>query len=272
MTLGARIKECRQNAKLSQEKVAELVGVSRQAVTKWEAGQSAPSTENLFKLAEIFGTTVDLLTTSSGAEEKTKIETMDYLYKNVYLYESPSKQADLEYQNKFVRNVCTALLVVAGYAVVYLIGRLIWCYSPLHSMMGWLFHAKPSGEHSYLFGWLLSSDLYGLAMFISVIPALFGKVRFSISSLVGFLLGFLLGILFGPNPAGAFYGNTHYGWAIWGGTFIFSMVMGGILEKLSKKGSNNDLKNFLVWCAIFLVGTAVIVLLVRLSIPQYTGN
>ena len=60
MSLGERIKEQRKNCGLSQEKVAELVGVSRQAVTKWEAEQSAPSTENLFRLAEIFGTTVDI--------------------------------------------------------------------------------------------------------------------------------------------------------------------------------------------------------------------
>ena len=53
MSLGEKIKACRQNAGMSQEKVAELVGVSRQAVTKWEANQSAPNTENLFKLAEI---------------------------------------------------------------------------------------------------------------------------------------------------------------------------------------------------------------------------
>lgn len=272
MTLGARIKECRQNAKLSQEKVAELVGVSRQAVTKWEAGQSAPSTENLFKLAEIFGTTVDLLTTSSGAEKQPKTESMDYLYKNVYLYESPSEQADLEYQNKFVRSVCTGLLVVAGYAVIYLIGRLIWCCSPAHSVMGWLFYATPSGEHSYLFGWLLSSDLYWLAMIISLLPALLGKEKLSATSLVGFVLGILLGMTFGPNPAGSFYGNTHYGWAIWGGIFAFSILMGCILEKLLKKSLDKNLKNFLVWCAMFLAGMAVIVLLVRLSIPRYTGS
>ena len=69
MTLGERIKTCRQKVGMSQEKVAELVGVSRQAVTKWEANQSAPNTENLFKLAEIFGTTVDMLLES---EKETK--------------------------------------------------------------------------------------------------------------------------------------------------------------------------------------------------------
>jgi len=61
VTLGERIKNQRTRAGLSQERVAELVGVSRQSVTKWESGQSAPSTENLFRLAEIFGTTVDML-------------------------------------------------------------------------------------------------------------------------------------------------------------------------------------------------------------------
>ena len=67
MTLGEKIKACRQDAGMSQEKVAEFLGVSRQAVTKWEANLSAPNTENLFKLAEVFGTTVDFLLASPEA-------------------------------------------------------------------------------------------------------------------------------------------------------------------------------------------------------------
>ena len=74
MTLGERIKACRQQAGMSQEKVAELVGISRQAVTKWETNQSAPSTDNLFKLAEIFGTTVDLLLPEKTNSEDTITE------------------------------------------------------------------------------------------------------------------------------------------------------------------------------------------------------
>ena len=69
MTLGERIKTCRQQAGMSQEKVAELLGISRQAVTKWETNKSAPSTDNLFKLAEIFGTTVDFLLPEPKTEE-----------------------------------------------------------------------------------------------------------------------------------------------------------------------------------------------------------
>lgn len=61
MKLSERIKECRLHSDLTQEQVAEALNVSRQAVTKWENGQSAPSTENLFRLAQLFGTTVDLI-------------------------------------------------------------------------------------------------------------------------------------------------------------------------------------------------------------------
>ena len=47
MTLGEKIKEQRTAHGLSQETLAEQMGVSRQAVTKWEADQSAPSSEKL---------------------------------------------------------------------------------------------------------------------------------------------------------------------------------------------------------------------------------
>lgn len=81
MALGDRIKEHRQKVGMSQEKVAELVGVSRQAVTKWESNLTAPSTENLFKLAEIFGTKVDMLLESDDMAKQTPAEEIYYLYK-----------------------------------------------------------------------------------------------------------------------------------------------------------------------------------------------
>lgn len=76
MTFGQRIKTYRQQKGLSQEKVAQLVGVSRQAVGKWEADQSAPSTENLLKLAEILGCTVEALL----SEEEQTVSPADELF------------------------------------------------------------------------------------------------------------------------------------------------------------------------------------------------
>ena len=62
MTLGDRLKEQRKKSGLSQEKAVEIIGVSRQAVTKWEANQSAPSSESLMALASLYHISLDELT------------------------------------------------------------------------------------------------------------------------------------------------------------------------------------------------------------------
>jgi DNA-binding XRE family transcriptional regulator len=54
-SLGEAIKEHRTQCKMTQEFVAETIGVSRQAVSKWESGRSDPSTSNLFALAKLYG-------------------------------------------------------------------------------------------------------------------------------------------------------------------------------------------------------------------------
>lgn len=54
MKLGQNIKNRREELKLSQEYVAEQLGVSRQAVSKWETGQSEPTASNLIRLTEVF--------------------------------------------------------------------------------------------------------------------------------------------------------------------------------------------------------------------------
>ena len=96
VTLGERIKNQRSRAGLSQERVAELVGVSRQSVTKWESGQSAPSTENLFRLAEIFGTTVDMLLDipdekNSQSTDQAQIKELTSQIQYLYRIESARK-------------------------------------------------------------------------------------------------------------------------------------------------------------------------------------
>ena len=55
MSLGENIRKKRKELKLSQEYVAEKLGVSRQAVSKWETEQSEPTAGNLVELANVFG-------------------------------------------------------------------------------------------------------------------------------------------------------------------------------------------------------------------------
>ena len=61
MTLGERLKMYRTQKGLSQEKIAEMLDVSRQAVTKWEAGQTTPSSDNLIALANLYDISLDEL-------------------------------------------------------------------------------------------------------------------------------------------------------------------------------------------------------------------
>lgn len=60
-SLGEVLKQHREECKMTQEFVAESIGVSRQAVSKWETGASDPSTSNLLTLAKLFNTTAEEL-------------------------------------------------------------------------------------------------------------------------------------------------------------------------------------------------------------------
>ena len=58
-TLGETLKEYREKCNMTQEFVAEALGVSRQAVSKWETGSSAPGTANLLALAKLYGVSAE---------------------------------------------------------------------------------------------------------------------------------------------------------------------------------------------------------------------
>ncbi len=60
-TLGETIKAYRMERNMTQEFVAESLGVSRQAVSKWEKGTSDPSTSNLLALAKLYGVSAEEL-------------------------------------------------------------------------------------------------------------------------------------------------------------------------------------------------------------------
>ena len=59
--IANRLYEYRRKHNLSQEQLAEQIGVSRQAVSKWERAESSPDTDNLIELAKLYGCTLDEL-------------------------------------------------------------------------------------------------------------------------------------------------------------------------------------------------------------------
>ena len=70
--LSSRLAEYRKQNKLSQEALAEKLGLSRQAVSKWERGESSPDTVNLIALSRIYGVTIDELLGNSAPAHNDK--------------------------------------------------------------------------------------------------------------------------------------------------------------------------------------------------------
>ena len=69
MNLQDKILYCRKKAGLSQEALAQILGVSRQAVSKWETGDAVPEISKLISLAKTFGVTTDWLLSEADPNE-----------------------------------------------------------------------------------------------------------------------------------------------------------------------------------------------------------
>ena len=67
---GEYLKDLRVKNKYSQEKLGELLGLSRQSISKWEQGYAIPDTENLLKLSELYGISVDTLLKCGEEDEQ----------------------------------------------------------------------------------------------------------------------------------------------------------------------------------------------------------
>ena len=88
MTLEEQIKHYRKQAGLSQEKMAEKIGVSRQAITKWENGTGTPDIANLMAIADLFQISVDELLSNAKSEKKQA----DYIYESRTEYDIDGKK------------------------------------------------------------------------------------------------------------------------------------------------------------------------------------
>ena len=66
MGIGTNIQATRMANRLTQEQLAEAVGVSRQTVAKWESGETSPDLEHAAALADVLGTTIDGLANFDG--------------------------------------------------------------------------------------------------------------------------------------------------------------------------------------------------------------
>lgn len=94
MEFRERLFELRRQAGLSQEELANLLGVTRQAVQKWEAGTSRPDMDNLVSLADYFKVSLDYLLTGKEASPPAAPTVVNnyYHHEHRWHYEYKSKR------------------------------------------------------------------------------------------------------------------------------------------------------------------------------------
>ncbi|WP_125567118.1 helix-turn-helix domain-containing protein [Companilactobacillus insicii] len=74
----AQLKKIRKEQNTTQDDLASQLFVTRQAISKWESGDSTPDLNNLIKLTDIFNVSLDTLV--FGAEHETKVDTSEFVF------------------------------------------------------------------------------------------------------------------------------------------------------------------------------------------------
>ena len=131
MKFEEKILTLRKQRGLSQEQLAEHVGVSRQSVSKWELGESTPDLANIVRLSEIFGVSTD------------------YLLKGVSISGEPIKDTDIHDDDNDCEEDTITITTKSGTrfrvdiwsvaVIVYLIMGFVWgLWHP-----GWLIFLLP---------------------------------------------------------------------------------------------------------------------------------
>ena len=106
MTFAEKLKIIRKQAGFSQERLAEKLGVSRQAITKWETDTGIPDIENIMAISALFGISIDELLSNETSAKKTD----DFLFESVTEYDiAEPKHYDMKFGG-------AKKLVLSGYA------------------------------------------------------------------------------------------------------------------------------------------------------------
>lgn len=112
MKFGDNLKNLRKLNKISQEKLAEKVGVSRQSVSKWECSESYPNMDNIFKLCDIFHCKINDLV----HEELTDIDSLDEDIKMNVVKLKKEKQNKVKGLSKaiyVIARICKIITIIA---------------------------------------------------------------------------------------------------------------------------------------------------------------
>ena len=139
LNISNRIRTLRSEKKLSQGKLAQALGVSRQAVSKWENGSSVPDMENLIQLCELFEVDISYLTIGISKPAENTAPSLQPISPPpqvvVNLVEKTDRIIERVVEKPVIRKVTRikylrnpfefSLIALAGFLLGFLIGKLL---------------------------------------------------------------------------------------------------------------------------------------------------
>ena len=124
--IANKLYELRKKSGLSQEELADKLGVSRQSVSKWERAEASPDTDNLILLSKIFGVSLDDIITEEDVEEAEKRDDEETLKEGIKIVVNEVKKkrtrADRIYEG--LSSLLYLLAVIAFLLIGFLTG--VW--------------------------------------------------------------------------------------------------------------------------------------------------
>lgn len=156
--LSEKIYELRRKQGLSQEQLAERIGVSRQAISKWESGQSIPDLDKLILLSENFSVSLDALVKESESEEAEEVQ-------GAFIGKEDSENKDAFKETVHVSNKKTDL-------IVGLICSLLGVFGLFGTGLMILF--SPAATENVNASSTVTINGTGILLTISVLPLIFG--------------------------------------------------------------------------------------------------
>ena len=117
-----RLGKLRKEHGYSQEQLADELGVSRQAVSKWERGEASPDTDNLIALAKLYNISVDDLLFEKPS---AKVEEKPAENKEAETQEPAENKEEGERRGNLVTSVVTSITVILSCAVYFILGS-VW--------------------------------------------------------------------------------------------------------------------------------------------------
>lgn len=130
MIIADRILCLRKEKGISQEELADIVGVSRQAVSKWESNQSVPDIERVIKMSEYFGVTTDYILRGVRANKQTENKNINtsqifYIISTAFLAIGLFAAFGSWYSNQSAESIWGSMIIQTIGVVAYFIAKLI---------------------------------------------------------------------------------------------------------------------------------------------------